>query len=171
MKNNSQNAHKDDGKVHLPKEQRDAMHRRAMESSLNAMMKTTRSMDMPHRFSVTVPVSESSGFTSAKNRKVNAASTLSDSSRSKISALDPSFAKGTYDLTKQGIDVSERKYDNNASHQDDTADSNHYLNASIDFDPSEQIDVLIHTQVTLKSLGNVNHMLLIILNLKVTIVH
>lgn len=160
MQNISQNAHKDDGKAHLPKEKGGAMQRGAMKPSLNAKTETSRLMDVSHNFSVAVPVSESNGFTSAKNRKVEVSSTLSDGSRSKISALDPSFAKGTYSLTKQGTDVSEKKY-NKAGHQQKhqglqdrlnssgaaDADADHDIDVYMNLDPSEQTDVLINTQV------------------------
>ncbi|XP_054805926.1 cyclin-dependent kinase C-2 C-like [Prosopis cineraria] len=162
----SRNARKDDRKARLPKEKGGPMHRGASKPSSNAMSGTTRVMDVSHGFSVPVPVSGSNGFTWAKNRKADATSTLSDGSKSKISALDPSFAKGTYDLTKQGTDVSERKYIGNASHMDRTsnhrqqkhqlphgtpaslneADEYNHIDVSTDFDPSEQTDVVINTQ-------------------------
>ena len=53
--------------------------------------------------------------------KTKASSILSDGSRSKVSALDPTFAKGTYDLTEHGIEVSERKHSYNTSHRDETS--------------------------------------------------
>ncbi|CAK8540674.1 unnamed protein product [Lathyrus sativus] len=67
-------------------------------------------------------VSGSSGFTWVKRRKPEPSSILSDGSRSKISAMDPTFAKGTYELTKHGMNVSERKHNNyNASHRNETS--------------------------------------------------
>ncbi|CAJ1832376.1 unnamed protein product [Sphenostylis stenocarpa] len=108
------------------------------------------------------PVSASSGFTWAKRRKPEASFISSDGSRSKISGLDPTFAKGTYDLTKHGIEVSERKHIFNTRNQDrtsnyvlpkyhapriqqksfdlaDTCDSNYYM----EFDFIDKLDALL----------------------------
>ncbi|KAI4346632.1 hypothetical protein L6164_007513 [Bauhinia variegata] len=125
--NNSQTTHKDDGKVNPGKGKGGAMNRGQMKPTSDAATWEPCTANMPNGYSVLtgpVAVSGSSGFAWAKRRKPDTSSTLSDGSRSKISALDPSFAKGTYDLTN--LHVSERKY------SDDPAD------ITMDYDPTEQ---------------------------------
>ncbi|XP_061365995.1 cyclin-dependent kinase C-2 C-like [Gastrolobium bilobum] len=139
MQNISQNTVRDDGKAHIAKVKVGARHKEQLQPSHHAKSETAQMMNGCNGYSVysgPAPVSGSSGFTWAKMRKQDSSSALSDGSRSKISALDPSFAKGTYDLTKQGIEVSERKHNYNAYH------SNHYL----EFDPTEKTDALINAQ-------------------------
>ena len=149
------------------------------KSSFDAKSEAAKTMNGANGYSVytgPAPVSGSTGFTWAKRRK-DAPSTLSDGSRSKISGLDPNFAKGTYDLTKHGIDVAQRNYSFNSSLQDDTkhvfqnhqarhaqresfdvADTYH-SNDYLDFDPTEKADSQISTQVNLKSSGKCKQML------------
>ncbi|KAE9605077.1 hypothetical protein Lal_00036681 [Lupinus albus] len=150
MQNISQNASKNDGKTHLTKGKVGSTH---------------QSHQLNRLYSGPAPVTGSSGFTWTKRRKPAASSTLSDSSRSKISALDPTFAKGTYDLTKHGIDVSKRKYSSSSRRQDenskhvvhknpdrhdrrgsfdsaDTYHSNHYL----DFIPTQKTDTQVSSE-------------------------
>ncbi|KAK4279406.1 hypothetical protein QN277_011192 [Acacia crassicarpa] len=163
MQNVSQNARKDDGKMHLPKEKGGAKHTGASKPSSNATSGATRVlMDASQGFSVPMQVPGSNGFNWSKNRKGDAASTLSDGSKSKISALDPSFAKGTYDLTKRSTDLSERKYIGNASHHNKTYNNHrqqkHQIHAApdslseadeynyTDVDPSEQTNIVINPQ-------------------------
>lgn len=52
-------------------------------------------------FTAPIPVSASSGFAWVKKRKEEATSTISDGLKSQISALDPSFANYTFELTKK----------------------------------------------------------------------
>lgn len=174
MQNISQNASRDDGKTHPTKGKGGAMHKEQPKHSFDAKSEAAQMMNGSNGYSVysgPVPVTGSSGFTWAKRRKPDASSTLSDSSRSKISALDPTFAKGTYDLTKHRIDVSERKYsyiasrlDENSKHVSqkhrvrhgrrgsfDAADTYH-TNYYMDFVPTEKIDTLVNNQVSFKIL-------------------
>ncbi|TKY65136.1 serine/threonine-protein kinase [Spatholobus suberectus] len=166
--NISQNAGTDDGRVHVTKGKVGAMHKEQPKPSYDAKSEAVQVVNGCNGNSVysgPAPVSGSSGFTWAKWRKAEAPSMLSDGSRSKISALDPTFAKGTYDLTKHGIEVSERKHSYNTSHQDetsnyvlqkhqatrvqqksfditDTYNSNYYM----EFDFTHKMDALIDTQ-------------------------
>ncbi|XP_045793766.1 probable serine/threonine-protein kinase At1g54610 isoform X2 [Trifolium pratense] len=124
MKENiSQNPRRDDdGKEHQTKGRVGAMHKEQQRHLYDAKSDNVQRLNGYNGYSVysgPAPVSGSSGFTWAKRRKPDASSVLSDGSRSKISALDPTFAKGTYDLTKQGIEVSERKYHYNTRHHDE----------------------------------------------------
>ncbi|XP_061358090.1 cyclin-dependent kinase C-2 C-like [Gastrolobium bilobum] len=100
-----QNARRDDGKAHLTRGKGGAMHQ--PKPALDAMSEASQMMNDANGkgYSVPTQVQGSSGFTWAKRRKQDASSTLSDGSRSKISALDPNFAKGTYDLTKQRVSM------------------------------------------------------------------
>lgn len=184
MQNISQNACRDDdGKAHITKGKVGGMHKEQQKPSYDAKSEASQVMNgcngYSGAYSGPAPVTGSSGFTWAKRRKPDASSILSDGSRSKISALDPTFAKGTYDLTKHGIEVSERKHNynnNNRSHiQDETSKhvsqkqwgrngrwesfdgadtyrSNYYM----EFDLTEKKDALINIQVSLKSSGEVN---------------
>ncbi|KAI9121703.1 hypothetical protein K1719_008736 [Acacia pycnantha] len=118
--NNSQKAVKDDVKTNFNRGKGGAMHREPSKPSTEAMSETFQINGVPHGFSTLVgppPASGASGFAWAKRRKPEASSTLSDGSKSKISALDPTFARGTYDLTRHVMDVAERKYKDNTSHQ------------------------------------------------------
>ncbi|XP_045793768.1 protein IMPAIRED IN BABA-INDUCED STERILITY 1-like isoform X3 [Trifolium pratense] len=123
MQNISQNPRRDDdGKEHQTKGRVGAMHKEQQRHLYDAKSDNVQRLNGYNGYSVysgPAPVSGSSGFTWAKRRKPDASSVLSDGSRSKISALDPTFAKGTYDLTKQGIEVSERKYHYNTRHHDE----------------------------------------------------
>ncbi|XP_057436037.1 cyclin-dependent kinase C-2 C-like isoform X2 [Lotus japonicus] len=166
--NTSQNACRDDdGKAHLTKGKVGGVHKGQQKSSYNAKSEAQR-VNGSNGYSVysgPAPVTGSSGFTWVKRRKPEVSSVLSDSSRSKISALDPTFAKGTYDLTKHGIDISERKHSYSTSHQDETSKgvlqknqarhglresfdiadtyrSNHYM----EYDLTEKTDAQINTQ-------------------------
>ncbi|KAK7340588.1 hypothetical protein VNO77_21295 [Canavalia gladiata] len=119
IQNISQNTCTDDGKPHITKGKvGGAMHKEKPKSSSDVKSEAAQ-MNYSNGYSVYLgpaPVSASSGFTWAK--KQDAPSILSDGSRSKVSALDPTFAKGTYDLTKPGIDVSERKHNYSSSHHE-----------------------------------------------------
>lgn len=163
MQNVSQNTGRDDGKAHLTKGKGDAMHKEQPQHSMDTMSEASQMTNVAngHGYSVrSGPLQPpgSSGFTWAKRRKPDASSALSDGSRSKISALDPNFAKGTYDLTRQAIDALERKYNDNLGHQDETSRHVHQKHqaqhgqpkVSMDFDPTE----LLNAQVNMKSVGN-----------------
>lgn len=176
MQNISLNSGKDgDAKPHHTKGKGGAMHKEQQKHLYDTKSDTADKMNGYHGYSAyTGPtqVSGSSGFTWVKRRKPEASSILSDGSRSKISAMDPTFAKGTYDLTKNGTDVSERKHTYNASHRDeaskhvlskqqgrnvqsesfDVADiynSNYY----VDFDLAEKTNAHTNAQVSSKSLN------------------
>ncbi|XP_027925880.1 protein IMPAIRED IN BABA-INDUCED STERILITY 1-like isoform X2 [Vigna unguiculata] len=124
MQNSSQNVCTgDDGRAHVAKVKIGALHKEQPKLSCDAKFEAAQVVNGCNGNSVysgPAHVSASSGFTWAKRRKPEASSILSDGSRSKISALDPIFVKGTYDLTKQGIEVSERKHGLNTRHQDRT---------------------------------------------------
>ncbi|KAH1215688.1 Protein IMPAIRED IN BABA-INDUCED STERILITY 1 [Glycine max] len=94
--NISENARRDDGKAHLTKGKGGAMHKDYTKSHLDAMSETSQ-MNVANGNGYSV--GSNNTFTWVKRRKQDASSTLSDGSRSKISALDPNFAKRTYDLT------------------------------------------------------------------------
>ncbi|OIV90232.1 hypothetical protein TanjilG_01428 [Lupinus angustifolius] len=155
MQNIPQNSgkDKDDGKGHLTKGKGGgAMHKEQPKHSMDTLSDASQNMNVidnvkgysVHSGQVQPP--GSSGFTWEKRRKPDASSALSDGERSKISALDPNFAKGTYDLTRQAI--LERKYNDNHAHQDET--SRHVLQkhqaqhgqpkVQMDFDPAELLN-------------------------------
>jgi len=78
-----------------------------LKPSLDTMSETSQVMNPSQGdsgYSGPAEVSGSSGFTWAKRRKEDATSTISDGSKSKISALDPSFAKSSY-VTKKENDL------------------------------------------------------------------
>ena len=128
------------------------MHREPYKPSLDAMSEASETMLEPLGFAGAVPISVASGLVWAKRRQPDATSTLSDGSRSKISARDTSFAKGTYDLSRYRTEVLERSsHNDNGSHQRmhpaqhghpiesyDAADVYHSPEAMVDFDPTEQ---------------------------------
>lgn len=178
MQNISLDAGKDgkegDGKPHHTKGKGGATHKEQQKHLYDAKSDTAEKINGYNGYSAyTGPtqVSGSSGFTWVKRRKPEASSILSDGSRSKISAMDPTFAKGTYELTKHRMDVSERKHNNhNASHRDETSkyarpkypgrnvqsgsfdvadiySSNYYM----DFDLADKPDTHINAQVSSKS--------------------
>ncbi|KAG4399489.1 hypothetical protein GLYMA_08G240700v4 [Glycine max] len=167
--NVSQNPGTNDGRAYVTKGKvAGAMHKEQPKPSYDAKSEAAQVVNGCNGYSVysgPAPISGSSGFTWAKRRKPKASSILSDGSRSKVSALDPTFAKGTYDLTEHGIEVSERKHSYNTSHRDetssyvskkyqaplvqqksfdvaDTYNSNYYM----DFDFTDKMDALIDTQ-------------------------
>ncbi|KAG5001121.1 hypothetical protein AAZX31_08G235800 [Glycine max] len=169
MQNVSQNPGTNDGRAYVTKGKvAGAMHKEQPKPSYDAKSEAAQVVNGCNGYSVysgPAPISGSSGFTWAKRRKPKASSILSDGSRSKVSALDPTFAKGTYDLTEHGIEVSERKHSYNTSHRDetssyvskkyqaplvqqksfdvaDTYNSNYYM----DFDFTDKMDALIDTQ-------------------------
>lgn len=103
-----QNTRKDDGKTHVTKGKGGgAMHKDHTKPSMDTMSETSQMVNVAdsNGYSVPVQVQGSNDYSWTKRRKQDASSTLSDGSRSKISALDPHFAKGTYDLTKQRISM------------------------------------------------------------------
>jgi len=119
MQNISQNGHRDDGKAHLMRGKQNGH----TKPSLDTMSETSQMMNIVNGNGFSVPMQvpgSNNDYTWVKRRKQDASSTLSDGSRSKISALDPNFAKGTYDLTNQRV--------------------------SMDFDPAE----LVNGQVNIK---------------------
>ncbi|KAK7394456.1 hypothetical protein VNO78_14984 [Psophocarpus tetragonolobus] len=169
IQNISQNAGIDDGRVHVTKGNVGSMHSEQQKSSDDDTKSEAAQVENGCNgysvYSGPAPVSGSSGFTWVKRRKPEASSVLSYSSRSKISSLDPTFAKGTYGLTKHGIEVSESKNSCNTSHQDktstyisqkyqaprnkqrsfdvaDTYNSNYYM----EFDFTDKMDALIDTR-------------------------
>lgn len=124
MQNISQNARKcDDGKAHHTKGKvgpvQKEQQKHLFDSKSDQAAQKSNGYNGYSGYSGPAPVSGSSGFKWAKSRKPDASSILSDGSRSKISAMDPTFAKGTYDLTKHGMEVSERRHNYNTSHDDE----------------------------------------------------
>lgn len=76
------------------------------KTSMDAMLETSQKFNVADGNGYTVPVQGGSNeYSWTKRRKQEASSILSDGSRSKISALDPNFAKETYDLTKQRVSM------------------------------------------------------------------
>ncbi|KAL2329923.1 hypothetical protein Fmac_017504 [Flemingia macrophylla] len=168
MQNISESACTNDGKAHVTKGKVGDIHREQPKPSHDSKSETAQVVNNGCNgygvYSGPAPVSGSSGFTWAK-RRPEASSILSDNSRSKISALDPTFAKDTYDLTKHGIEVSERKHSYKTSHHEDET-SNYVLkhqapriqqksfdvadtyksNFYLEFDLSAKMDALIDTQ-------------------------
>ncbi|KAK7316325.1 hypothetical protein VNO77_35278 [Canavalia gladiata] len=106
MQNISQNVRRDDGKTHLTKGRGGGMHRDQAKPPLDAMSEASQLVNVANGNGYSVPIQvqgSTNALTWAKRRNQDASSTLSDGSRSKISALDPHFAKGTYELTKQRV--------------------------------------------------------------------
>ncbi|KAE9590337.1 putative protein-serine/threonine kinase CMGC-CDK-CRK7-CDK9 family [Lupinus albus] len=152
MQNIPENSDMDDRKGHLTKGKGGTTHKEQPKHSVDTMSEASQNINVAisgmgysvHSGQVQAP--ESSGFKWAKRRKPDASSTLSDGERSKISALDPNFAKGTYDLTRQAI--LERKYNENHAHRDETSRhvlQNHHAQhgqpkVQMDFDPSELLN-------------------------------
>ncbi|XP_027358841.1 protein IMPAIRED IN BABA-INDUCED STERILITY 1-like [Abrus precatorius] len=105
--NISQNVSRDDVKAHLTKGKGGAIHKEQTKPSLDAMSEVSQLVTVADGNGYSVPIQVIPGsndaFTWTKRRKQDASSTLSDGSKSKISALDPNFARGTYDLTKQRV--------------------------------------------------------------------
>lgn len=121
MQNVSQNASKDDdGKANLKKGRVGPINKEQQKNLYDAKSEATQRTNGYKGYSAGAysgpsQITGSSGFTWTKRRKPDASSVLSDGSRSKISSLDPTFAKGTYDLTKHKIEVSERKHNYDTS--------------------------------------------------------
>jgi len=173
MQNISQNARRcDDGKSHHTKGKVGPVHKEQQkhmfDSKSDQAAQKSNGYNGYSAYSGPAPVSGSSGFKWAKSRKPDASSILSDGSRSKISVMDPTFAKGTYDLTKHSIEVSERRHNYNRSNGDeiskrvvkkqqgrnvesfDVADiynSNYFM----DFDLTDKPDTQMNPQVGLIS--------------------
>lgn len=127
--------------------------------SAEGMSETFHLNKVPHGSSILAgppPSSGASGFAWAKRRKPEASSILSDGSKSRISALDPIFAKGTYDLTKRVVDVAERRYRTSISHQAHHVGQRHVdsserrSNSSMTFDSTERPDGVTYNRVNLK---------------------
>ncbi|MED6221550.1 hypothetical protein PIB30_055893 [Stylosanthes scabra] len=157
LHHNAQNSGRDD-KAYQTKGRVGVMPKEQQHKPLYDARSEAAKTNASHGYSVhsgpgMAAASGSTGFTWAAKRRKDAASTLSDGSRSKISGLDPNFAKGTYDLSKQGIDVSQRNqsypnfHDETSHHQSESFDgADEYL----DYDPTERADSMISTQ------GNIN---------------
>ncbi|KAK7271812.1 hypothetical protein RJT34_28020 [Clitoria ternatea] len=121
--------HRDDGNTYYTME-KGVMHKEHAKPPMDTMSDTSQMMNIVDGNGYSVPVQvqgSSNAFTWVKRRKQDASSTLSDGSRSKISALDPYFAKGTYDLTNQRV--------------------------TMDFDPAELLNpqVNVESRVTVKT--------------------
>lgn len=97
--------HRNSDRSHIPKGKGTSMRGEPLKPSFDTMSETSQVMNTSQgdsTYSGPSEVAAPSGFTWAKRRKeVVAASTISDGSKSKISALDPSFAKTSYS-TKRG---------------------------------------------------------------------
>ncbi|KAK7381273.1 hypothetical protein VNO78_33844 [Psophocarpus tetragonolobus] len=124
MQNMPQHAYRDDIKAHFTKAKGGITHKGHTKPQLDVLSETSQMMNVVDGNGYSVPTQvpgSNATFTWVKRKKQDTSSTLSDGSRSKISALDPNFAKGTYDLTNQRV--------------------------SMDFDPAE----LVNSQVNMKS--------------------
>ena len=98
-----QNHRKDDGKANITNGKGEGT-----KTSMDAMLESSQMLNVGDSNGYSVPIQVKGGSNDIswkKGRKQDASSTLSDGSRSKISALDPNFAKGTYDLTKQRVSM------------------------------------------------------------------
>ncbi|CAJ1947049.1 unnamed protein product [Sphenostylis stenocarpa] len=107
-KEDMQNGGRNDGKAHLTKGKGGAMYKEHSKPPLDVMSETSQVMNVVNGSGYSVPIQvpgSNDAYTWVKRRKQDASSTLSDGSRSKISALDPNFAKGTYDLTTQRVSM------------------------------------------------------------------
>ncbi|XP_041004431.1 protein IMPAIRED IN BABA-INDUCED STERILITY 1-like [Juglans microcarpa x Juglans regia] len=96
--------------AHTPNGKDGFVRRAPLKLSFDTQSETSQVMDASQgdsTFSGPTEVSASSGFAWAKRQKADAASTISDGSKSKISALDPSFAKSSY-ITKKESDLLSR---------------------------------------------------------------
>jgi hypothetical protein len=91
--------------AHIPKQRSSVFVRgETLKPSLDTMSETSQVMNPSQGdsgYSGPADVAASSGFTWAKRRKEDVVSTISDGSKSKISALDPSFAKSSYTTKKE----------------------------------------------------------------------
>jgi cyclin-dependent kinase 12/13 len=109
MQNFSHYARKDDGKANIPKGKGGStISKDHTKTTMDAMLETSQRLNVADGNGYSVPVQVKGGsneYSWTKRRKQDASSTLSDGSRSKISALDPNFAKGTYDLTNQRVSM------------------------------------------------------------------
>ncbi|KAK2365910.1 protein IMPAIRED IN BABA-INDUCED STERILITY [Trifolium repens] len=107
--NFSHYARKDDGKANIPKGKGGStISKDHTKTTMDAMLETSQRLNVADGNGYSVPVQVKGGsneYSWTKRRKQDASSTLSDGSRSKISALDPNFAKGTYDLTNQRVSM------------------------------------------------------------------
>ncbi|XP_062151128.1 protein IMPAIRED IN BABA-INDUCED STERILITY 1-like isoform X3 [Alnus glutinosa] len=93
--------------AHIPKRRGVFVRGEALKPSLDTMSETSQMINPSQGdsgYSGPAQVSGSTGFTWAKRRKEDATSTISDGSKSKISALDPYFAKSSY-VTKKENDL------------------------------------------------------------------
>ncbi|KAK7295415.1 hypothetical protein RJT34_18323 [Clitoria ternatea] len=152
MQNVPQNACIGDDKAYATKgEVGGAMHKEQLKPSYDVKSEAAEMISQRNEYTVfsgPAPLSGSSGFTWVKRKKQDASSILSDGSRSKISALDPTFAKGTY-----GMEVSERKHNYSKSHQAphvkqesfDVTDIYH-SNEYMEFDLTDKMNALMDTQ-------------------------
>ncbi|XP_045811355.1 protein IMPAIRED IN BABA-INDUCED STERILITY 1-like [Trifolium pratense] len=101
---------KDDGRANIPKGKGGStISKDHTKTTMDAMLETSQRLNVADGNGYSVPVQVNGGSHElaswTKRRKQDASSTLSDGSRSKISALDPNFAKGTYDLTNQRVSM------------------------------------------------------------------
>ncbi|WVZ13382.1 hypothetical protein V8G54_010948 [Vigna mungo] len=127
IQNTSQNGHKDDGKTHLTKGRGGNMYKDHAKPAMDTMSETSQMMNLVNGNGYSVPMQVSGStndYTWVKRRKQDASSTVSDGSKSKISALDTNFAKGTYDLSNQRV--------------------------SMDFDPAELVNAQTSTPIARK---------------------
>ncbi|XP_022133888.1 probable serine/threonine-protein kinase At1g54610 isoform X3 [Momordica charantia] len=90
--------------ANLPKEHGDVFKREPQKPTYDTKSEASQALTGTNQgdsaFTAPLPVSASSGFAWVKKRKEEATSTISDGLKSQISALDPSFANYTIDLTK-----------------------------------------------------------------------
>ncbi|MED6149437.1 hypothetical protein PIB30_062367 [Stylosanthes scabra] len=126
--NGSHNVRRSDGRSHASKGTARKDH---LNPDMDAVSDLSQMVHVADGSGFSVPAQV--GYDWVKRRKQDASSTLSDGSRSKISALDTTFAKGTYDLNRQMFTALERKYNDKQGYHDETR-------VTMDFDPAELLD-------------------------------
>ncbi|KAA0039451.1 putative serine/threonine-protein kinase [Cucumis melo var. makuwa] len=91
--------------ANLSKEQGDVFQRdpqkQLFDTTSESQAATAPNQRGDSAFTAPIPVSASSGFSWVKKRKEEATSAISDGLKSQISALDPSFANYTFEITKK----------------------------------------------------------------------
>jgi hypothetical protein len=139
---------------HIPKGKDSFVRGEAAKASFDTMSETSQVGEGDSStYSGPTEVPAPSGFTWAKRRKEAAVqSTISDGSKSKISALDPSFAKTSYLTKKENDDLLSRVLNKHAMQKQqhqlerpdsfDASDIYHSHNISMTFSEKEETDSL-----------------------------
>ncbi|KAL1291541.1 probable serine/threonine-protein kinase At1g54610 isoform X2 [Arachis ipaensis] len=127
--NGPHNVRRSDGRSHIQKGI--GGHKDHLHPEMDAVSDLSQMVNIADGNGFTVPAQ--GGYDWVKRRKQDASSTLSDGSRSKISALDPNFAKGTYDLNRQRMTALDKRYNDKQGYHEETR-------VTMDFDPSELLN-------------------------------